>query len=91
VLLADASKTPHTIKTIPFEKSACTLHWVCQYWGRTLLSSSLAKWQQLFGLDEQSQAFFLIFNYQQSRAAVPGGRFSNPPTSASPIVVRHAA
>ena len=34
VLLADVSKTLDTIKTIPFDKSASTLHGVCQNGGR---------------------------------------------------------
>ena len=41
-----------TIKTIPFDKSACIQQGVWRYWGRTLLSSSLATWQLLFGQDK---------------------------------------
>jgi len=43
------------------------------YWGRTLLSSSLATWQQLFGQDKHRWAFgcylvHLFFNRQRFRA-----------------------
>jgi len=61
-------------------------HGVLQYWGRTLLSSSLATWQQLFGQDKHWWAFgrylvHLFFNRQRFRA----WRFPNPPTSQSPV------
>jgi len=49
------------------------LHGVWQYWGRTLLSSSSATWQQLFGQDKHRWAFVgylvhLFFNRQRFRA-----------------------
>ena len=48
-------------------------HGVWQYWGRTLLSSSLATWQQLFGQDKHRWALVgylvhLFFNRQRFRA-----------------------
>ena len=51
-------------------------HGVWQNWGRTLLPSALATWQQLFGQDKQRWAFgcylvHLFFN----GAAVPGLTF----------------
>jgi len=46
------------------------LHGVWQYWGRTMLSSSSATWQQLFGQDKHRWAFVgylvnLFFKRQQ--------------------------
>jgi len=39
------------------------LHGVWQYWGRTMLSSSSATWQQLFGQDYygSTKSFFCYF------------------------------
>jgi len=51
-----------------------------------LLSSSSAISQQLFGQDKHRWAFYLILYISKASAAVPGGRFSNPPTTPSPNV-----
>jgi thiol-disulfide isomerase/thioredoxin len=52
---------------------ACSQHGILQYWGRTLLSSSLATLQRLFGQDKHRWAFvgyliLLFFNQQRYRA-----------------------
>jgi hypothetical protein len=57
---------------------------VWRYWGMTLLTSTSTTWQLLFGLDKHRQAFYLILYISNVAAAVPGGRFSNPPTTPSP-------
>jgi hypothetical protein len=66
-------------------------HWVLQYWGRSNTHQSrkpsgfaigLRFGQKFYNLAFCSYLHLQYFNW----AAVPGGRFSNPPTSQSPIV-----
>jgi hypothetical protein len=40
-------------------------HWVWRYWGRTLLSSTAATWQQLFGAGRFS-IWLLVVNFNFS-------------------------
>jgi hypothetical protein len=63
-------------------------HWVLQYWGRSnthqhWFAIGLQLGQKFFNVAFCSYLHLQFFNW----AAVPGGRFSNPPTSQSPIVV----
>jgi hypothetical protein len=65
----------------------CALHWVLQYWGRSnthqhWFAIGLQLGQKFFNLAFCSYLHPQYFNW----AAVPGGRFSNSPTSQSPIV-----
>jgi hypothetical protein len=53
--------------------------------GQDIVTSSAATWQQLFGQDKHRWAFVVNFIIIYICTAVPGGRFSNPPTSASPV------
>jgi hypothetical protein len=65
----------------------CLQQGVLQYWGRSnthqhWFAIGLRFGQKFFNLAFCSYLHLRYFNW----AAVPGGRFSNPPTSQSPIV-----
>jgi hypothetical protein len=59
--------------------------WGLPILGQDVVTSSSATWQLLFGQDKHRWAFVVNFIIIYICTAVPGGRFSNPPTSASPV------
>jgi hypothetical protein len=63
---------------------------VLQYWGRSYIHQHWFAIGLRFGQKFFNVAFCSYLQHQFfNSASVPGGRFSNPPKSQSPIVVRH--
>jgi len=56
--------------------------------GHDLVTSTSTTWHLLFVLDKHRQAFYLILYISKASAADKSGRFSNPPTTPSPVRYR---